>query len=112
MPLKNTGREAIPHATKPWQGGALEELPRSLPTIAIRDVVMFPHMALPLSVDRKKSVNALEAAMEGNRLVLAVTQHQPQTDDPAPENLFQFGVVSEVAQSLKMPDNTLKVFHS
>lgn len=110
MPLKNTDSEAISHAPKPGQGGALKELPRSLPTIAIRDVVMFPHMALPLSVDRKKSVNALEAAMEGNRLVLAVTQHQPQIDDPGPENLFQFGVVSEVAQSLKMPDNTLKVF--
>lgn len=110
MPLKNTDSEAISHAPKPGQGSALKELPRSLPTIAIRDVVMFPHMALPLSVDRKKSVNALEAAMEGNRLVLAVTQHQPQIDDPGPENLFQFGVVSEVAQSLKMPDNTLKVF--
>ncbi|MFH1618881.1 MAG: endopeptidase La [bacterium] len=86
------------------------ELPRTLPAIAIRDVVMFPHMALPLSVDREKSVKALENAQKGPRLVLAVTQRQPQMDDPAPEDLFNAGVVSEISQSMKMPDGSMKVF--
>ncbi|MFA5161084.1 MAG: endopeptidase La [Elusimicrobiales bacterium] len=86
------------------------QLPSNLSVIAIRDVVMFPGMALPLSVDREKSVRAIDHALKTSKYVLAVSQKNPRHDDPKPENLYAFGVVCEVAQSLKMPDNTVKVF--
>ena len=84
--------------------------PASIPAIAIRDVVMFPHMALPLSVDRPKSVGAIETALKDCKLVLSLAQKKAQVNDPAPEDLYQYGVVSAVAQSLKMPDGSVRVF--
>ena len=84
--------------------------PGKLPAIAIRDVVLFPHMALPLSVDRPKSVAAIETALPAGKLMLALAQKKPAVNDPAPEDLYAYGVVSEVAQSLKMPDGTMRVF--
>ncbi|MCX5785408.1 MAG: endopeptidase La [Elusimicrobia bacterium] len=84
--------------------------PSLIPTIAIRDVVMFPHMALPLSVDRPKSVGAVEAAIRESKFILSLAQKKPQINDPAPEDLYAYGVVSAVAQSLKMPDGTMRVF--
>ncbi|OGR78597.1 MAG: endopeptidase La [Elusimicrobia bacterium GWC2_64_44] len=84
--------------------------PAALPAIAIRDVVMFPHMALPLSVDRPKSVAAIEAALAAGKHLLAVAQKKPAVNDPAAEDLYEYGVVSTVSQSLKMPDGTMRVF--
>jgi len=84
--------------------------PAALPAIAIRDVVMFPHMALPLSVDRPKSVAAIEAALVAGKHLLAVAQKKPAVNDPAAEDLYEYGVVSTVSQSLKMPDGTMRVF--
>ncbi len=84
--------------------------PAQLPAIAIRDVVMFPHMALPLSVDRPKSVAAIEAALGAGKYLLALAQRKPAVNDPAPEELYAYGVVSLIAQSLKMPDGTMRVF--
>ena len=86
------------------------EYPKVLPAIAIRDVVMFPYMALPLSVDRPKSVAAIETALTAGRFLLAIAQKKPNTNDPAPEDLYDYGVVSSVTQSLKMPDGTMRVF--
>ncbi|MDD2804391.1 MAG: endopeptidase La [Elusimicrobiales bacterium] len=84
--------------------------PAGLPAIAIRDVVMFPHMALPLSVDRPKSVAAIEAALAAGKHLLAVAQRKPADNDPAAGDLYEYGVVSTVSQSLKMPDGTMRVF--
>ncbi|MCM2267601.1 MAG: endopeptidase La [Elusimicrobiales bacterium] len=84
--------------------------PAALPAIAIRDVVMFPHMALPLSVDRPKSVAAIEAALAGGKHLLALAQKKPAVNDPAPGDLYEYGVVSVISQSLKMPDGTMRVF--
>ncbi len=84
--------------------------PQTLPVIAIRDVVMFPYMALPLSVDRPKSVAAIEAGLAAGKFILALAQRKPATDDPAPEDLYAYGVVSSISQSLKMPDGTMRVF--
>jgi ATP-dependent Lon protease len=84
--------------------------PAALPAIAIRDVVMFPHMALPLSVDRPKSVAAIEAGLAAGRHLLALAQKKPAVNDPAPEDLYSYGVVSVISQSLKMPDGTMRVF--
>ncbi len=87
-----------------------EKLPATLPAIAIRDVVMFPHMALPLSVDRPRSVAAIEQGLKAGRKVLALTQKKPQVNEPDAGDLYQYGVLSEVAQSLKLPDGTMRVF--
>jgi ATP-dependent Lon protease len=84
--------------------------PAALPAIAIRDVVMFPYMALPLSVDRPKSVAAIEAALASGKYLLALAQKKPQVNDPAPSDLYEYGVVSVISQSLKMPDGTMRVF--
>ncbi|PJA16579.1 MAG: endopeptidase La, partial [Elusimicrobia bacterium CG_4_10_14_0_2_um_filter_56_8] len=84
--------------------------PASLPAIAIRDVVMFPYMALPLSVDRPKSVAAIEAGLAAGKFILALAQRKPGVDDPSPADLYDYGVVSSISQSLKMPDGTMRVF--
>ncbi len=84
--------------------------PTRLPLLAVRDVVVFPHMVLPLSVGRPKSVKALEAAMRGDKLLAVVAQRQSQLDDPQAADLFDVGVLVEVVQYLRMPDSTLKVF--
>ena len=89
---------------------AEKNYPKILPAIAIRDVVLFPHMALPLSVDRHKSVAAIETALGAGKFMLALAQKKPAVNDPAPEDLYAYGVLSVVAQSLKMPDGTMRVF--
>ncbi|MDX6770144.1 MAG: endopeptidase La [Elusimicrobiota bacterium] len=79
--------------------------------LAVRDVVVFPHMVLPLSVGRPKSVKAIEAAMAQHGKWLAVAaQKDVAIEDPKPEDLYGLGVLVEVVQYLKMPDGTLKVF--
>ena len=92
------------------KGNNEQTFPAALPAIAIRDVVMFPYMALPLSVDRPKSVAAIEAALAAGKHILALAQKKPAVNDPAPEDLYQYGVVSVISQSLKMPDGTMRVF--
>jgi ATP-dependent Lon protease len=85
--------------------------PARLPLLAVRDVVVFPHMVLPLSVGRPKSVKAIEAAMAGHGKRLAVVaQKDVAVEDPKPDDVYQTGVLVEVVQYLKMPDGTLKVF--
>ncbi|NLO90571.1 MAG: endopeptidase La [Elusimicrobia bacterium] len=87
-----------------------DQLPATVPAIAIREIVMFPHMALPLSVDREKSVAAIDMALQAGKLVFAVSQKHPRYDDPQQKELYRFGVLSEISQHLKMPDGTVKVF--
>ena len=70
--------------------------PAALPAIAIRDVVLFPYMALPLSVDRPKSVAAIEAGLAAGKHILALAQKKPNINDPAPEDLYDYGVVSSI----------------
>ena len=86
-------------------------LPTVVPAVAIRDVVMFPGMNLPLSVDRAKSVVAIELALEApGKYVLALSQKAAEIEDPKENEIFHFGVLSKITQSLKMPDGTIKVF--
>ncbi|MBI5622656.1 MAG: endopeptidase La [Elusimicrobia bacterium] len=84
--------------------------PAALPLLAVRDVVVFPHMVLPLSVGRPKSIKALEAAMASGKLLGVVAQKASHIEDPAEADLFRVGVLAEVVQYLRMPDSTLKVF--
>ncbi|WP_133364923.1 endopeptidase La [Qipengyuania sediminis] len=81
----------------------------SLPLLPLRDIVVFPGMVVPLFVGRAKSVAALEAAMEGSREIVLVTQKDPASDDPAREDLYDLGVVAQVLQMLKLPDGTVRV---
>ena len=85
--------------------------PERLPLLAVRDVVMFPHMVLPLSVGRPKSVKAIEAAMaKHGKLLVVAAQKDVTIEDPKAEDVYRMGVLVEVVQYLKMPDGTLKVF--
>ncbi|MDD5629363.1 MAG: LON peptidase substrate-binding domain-containing protein, partial [Elusimicrobia bacterium] len=88
-----------------------DQRPARLPLLAVRDLVVFPHMVLPLSVGRLKSIKALEAAVAGTGKLLAVVAQKDVTvEDPQPADLFAVGVLCEVVQYLKIPDGTLKVF--
>jgi ATP-dependent Lon protease len=76
----------------------------------VRDVVILPHMAVPLSVGREKSIKALEAAHAAGKLVAVTAQKSPSVEDPKEGDLYSVGVLAEVAHFLRMPDGTLKVF--
>ncbi len=80
-----------------------------LPLLPLRDVVVFPHMVVPLFVGRKKSIHALEAAMAGDRQILLVAQKNPQQDDPGAEDIYEVGTTASILQLLKLPDGTVKV---
>ena len=82
---------------------------RVLPLLPLRDVVVFPHMVIPLFVGRPKSIKALEAAMEEGKNVVLVAQKSAAKDEPAPEDLYPVGTVSTILQMLKLPDGTVKV---
>ncbi|MGX9965409.1 endopeptidase La [Roseomonas sp. F4] len=80
-----------------------------LPVLPLRDIVVFPHMIVPLFVGREKSVRALEAVMRDDKQILLVAQKNAAQDDPGAEDLYQVGTVSTVLQLLKLPDGTVKV---
>jgi ATP-dependent Lon protease len=82
---------------------------RVLPLLPLRDVVVFPHMVIPLFVGRPKSIKALEAAMEEGKNVVLVAQKSAAKDEPNPEDLYDVGTVSTILQMLKLPDGTMKV---
>jgi ATP-dependent Lon protease len=80
-----------------------------LPVLPLRDVVVYPHMVIPLFVGREKSILALEQAMTVNKQILLLAQKQADVDDPAAKDLYQVGTVATVLQLLKLPDGTVKV---
>lgn len=80
-----------------------------LPLLPLRDVVVFPHMVIPLFVGRQKSIKALELAMETNKNILLVAQKMASKDDPVPEDLYEVCSVASLLQMLKLPDGTVKV---
>ncbi len=82
---------------------------RRYPLLPLRDIVIFPHMVLPLFVGRQKSIHALEAAMEKDKLVFLATQKDPKIDDPGAEDIYDLGTLGQVIQLLKLPDGTVKV---
>ena len=83
--------------------------PATLPVLPLRDIVVFPHMAVPLFVGRDKSVRALEEVMRSDRQIMLASQRDPGLDDPAPEEIHDTGVIADVLQLLKLPDGTVKV---
>src|SRR5210317_1577983 len=80
-----------------------------LPLLPLRDVVVYPHMVLPLFVGREKSIEALEDAMANDKQVLLVAQRHAADDDPGADDIYQVGTVSNILQLLKLPDGTIKV---
>lgn len=85
------------------------DIPKVLPMLPVRDVVVFPAMVLPLAVGRDKSIRALEEAMTTNRYIFVATQKNLQIEDPTPDDIYHIGSICEVLQMLKMPDGTLKI---
>src|SRR3954447_7311401 len=79
------------------------------PLLPLRDVVVFPHMVIPLFVGRPKSIKAMETAMEAGKSILLVAQKSAAKDDPGPEDMYSIGCVSNILQMLKLPDGTVKV---
>ena len=79
------------------------------PLLPLRDVVVYPHMVIPLFVGRDKSIEALEAAMAGDKQVLLVAQRDPGEDDPGRDGIYSLGTVATILQLLKLPDGTVKV---
>ena len=85
------------------------DAPVDLPLLPLRDVVVFPHMVIPLFVGRPKSIKALELAMEGDRRIMLVAQKTASKDEPSADDMFDVGCVSTILQMLKLPDGTVKV---
>lgn len=83
--------------------------PENLPLLPLRDVVVFPHMVIPLFVGREKSIEALEAAMAANKKIFLVAQRTAVTDDPQLNDIYAIGTVATILQLLKLPDGTVKV---
>ncbi|TDK65489.1 endopeptidase La [Sapientia aquatica] len=83
--------------------------PTQLPLLPLRDVVVFPHMVIPLFVGRPKSIKALEAAMEQGKSILLAAQKAAAKDEPSPEDIYEIGCIANILQMLKLPDGTVKV---
>ncbi len=108
----------MPESDRPGpEGSARPEEPRAvvpargdlMPVLPLRDIVVFPHMIVPLFVGREKSVRALEAVMKDDKQILLVAQKNASQDDPSAEDIYRVGTVSTILQLLKLPDGTVKV---
>ncbi len=83
--------------------------PLQLPLLPLRDVVVFPHMVIPLFVGRPKSIKALESAMESGKSIVLVAQKSASKDEPTPEDMYEIASIANILQMLKLPDGTVKV---
>src|SRR5438552_18955284 len=82
---------------------------KTLPLLPLRDIIVFPHMVVPLFVGREKSINALEQAMNADKEIVLSAQKKAKTNDPTPEDIFAVGTVGQIIQLLRLPDGTVKV---
>ena len=94
-----------PEANLPQSTGDSVEAP----VLPLRDVVVYPHMVIPLFVGREKSIQALDAAMQANKQILLVAQKSADIDDPNIEDVHEIGTLATILQLLKLPDGTIKV---
>ncbi|MGB5307528.1 MAG: endopeptidase La, partial [Arenicellales bacterium] len=86
-----------------------EQATNAIPVLPLRDVVVYPHMVIPLFVGREKSINALDTAMQEDKKILLVAQKNAEVDDPSVEDIYEIGTLSTILQLLKLPDGTVKV---
>ncbi len=84
-------------------------IPDVLPVMALKDVVLFPYVIVPLSVGRDRSVKAVDEALAANRLILLVTQKDPTIEEPGPEDLYEIGCVAVIMRMLKLPDGNIRI---
>lgn len=84
-------------------------IPGSLPLLPVRDVVVFPFMIVPLFVGREQSINAVDASLTKDRLIFTSTQKDPAKEDPAPDDLYEYGTVSMIMRMMKLPDGRVKI---
>jgi ATP-dependent Lon protease len=89
------------------ESNTLQQL--DLPVLPLRDVVVYPHMVIPLFVGRDRSIKALDQAMAGDKQILLIAQRSPDIDDPGADDLHKVGTLAQVLQLLKLPDGTIKV---
>src|SRR6476620_8553127 len=82
---------------------------RTIPLLPLRDIIVFPHMVVPLFVGREKSINALEQAMSGDKEIVLSAQKKAKTNDPTPDDIFTVGTIGQIIQLLRLPDGTVKV---
>lgn len=82
---------------------------KTVPVLPLRDVVVYPHMVIPLFVGREKSILALDSAMRDNKQILLVAQKEAEVDDPGSDDLYRVGTLSNILQLLRLPDGTVKV---
>ncbi len=87
----------------------IDDASQTVPVLPLRDVVVYPHMVIPLFVGREKSIQALDAAMSDNKQILLVAQKSAEIDDPQVDEIHQIGTLSTILQLLKLPDGTIKV---
>jgi ATP-dependent Lon protease len=87
----------------------MEDRKKILPLLPLRDIVVFPHMVVPLFIGRDKSIAALEAALSHERLIFLAAQRDAGTNEPGEEDIFRIGTVAHIVQILKLPDGTVKV---
>ena len=104
----------VPDKPPETQGPTDDKLPAvargdMLAVLPLRDIVVFPHMIVPLFVGREKSVRALEAVMKDDKQILLVAQKNAAQDDPSVDDIYRVGTVSTILQLLKLPDGTVKV---
>ncbi len=85
------------------------EIPRKIPLLPIRDIVVFPYMVLPLFVGREMSIKAIETALEGNRMVFLASQKDINVENPSPSDLYSMGTVGVIMRMLKLPDGRIKI---
>ena len=85
------------------------EIPRKLPLLPIRDIVVFPYMVLPLFVGREMSIKAIEVALEGNRMIFLTSQKDINVENPTPSDLYSMGTVGVIMRMLKLPDGRIKI---
>ena len=83
--------------------------PQRLPILPLRDIVVFPHMVVPLFVGREKSIAALEDVMQAEKRIVLLTQKKSETDEPVADDLFEQGCIAKILQLLKLPDGTVRV---
>ena len=86
-----------------------DDVINNIPVLTLRDVVVYPHMVIPLFVGREKSIRSLDEAMENNKQILLVAQKSAEVDEPGPDDVFEVGTLATILQLLKLPDGTLKV---
>src|SRR5436309_425276 len=83
--------------------------PRNLPLLPLRDIIVFPHMVVPLFVGREKSIAALDQAMASGKEIVLAAQKKAKTNEPTPEDIFAVGTIGVIIQLLRLPDGTVKV---